>query len=218
MSPRRCSRSGFRLRHARVMRGTPSGDLGLRFAAHCTRCHEPLDRPWATRPVGAGNAFGCAMSASRSSLAGRVVGERARRSWRVRGWVGRCRGGSGCLAVLVDESVAGGVSSDRLAGPIRDDVRDRRVRVGRATGGAGACCSARRSRVGAVRVGGGSRRGCGRGVRGARCRPSVPRRRSRPGAYGGVRMMVVPSLRKTSSNAAMNWPAPSRIRNRIVRS
>src|SRR2546430_498868 len=35
---------------------------------------------------------------------------------------GRCGGGSGCLAVLVDESAAGGVSSDRSAGPIRDDV------------------------------------------------------------------------------------------------
>ena len=31
-------------------------------------------------------------------------------------------------------------------------------------------------------------------------------------------MIVVPSLRKTSSNAPTNWPAPSRIRNRIVRS
>src|ERR1700704_2705597 len=30
-------------------------------------------------------------------------------------------GGSGCLAVLVDESVAGGVLSDRSAGPIFDD-------------------------------------------------------------------------------------------------
>jgi hypothetical protein len=36
--------------------------------------------------------------------------------------------------------------------------------------------------------------------------------------YGGVRMIVAPSLRKISSNAATNWPAPSRIRNRIVRS
>jgi hypothetical protein len=34
--------------------------------------------------------------------------------------VGRC-GGSGCVVVLVDESVAGGVSSDRSAGPIRDN-------------------------------------------------------------------------------------------------
>jgi hypothetical protein len=30
-------------------------------------------------------------------------------------------GGSGCVAVLVDESAAGGVSSDRSAGPILDD-------------------------------------------------------------------------------------------------
>src|ERR1700704_6252326 len=37
-------------------------------------------------------------------------------------------GSSGCLAVLVDESAAGGVSSDRLAGPVRDDF----ARVGRA--------------------------------------------------------------------------------------
>jgi hypothetical protein len=37
-------------------------------------------------------------------------------------WVGRCGVGSGCLSVLVDESVAAGVSSDRSAGPIFDDV------------------------------------------------------------------------------------------------
>jgi hypothetical protein len=30
-------------------------------------------------------------------------------------------------------------------------------------------------------------------------------------------MMVAPSLRKTSSNAPVNWPAPSRIKNRIAR-
>ncbi len=30
-------------------------------------------------------------------------------------------GGSGCVAVLVDEPVAAGVSSDRVAGPILDD-------------------------------------------------------------------------------------------------
>ncbi len=35
--------------------------------------------------------------------------------------VGRCRGGSGCVLVLVDESVVAAVSSDRLAGPVRDD-------------------------------------------------------------------------------------------------
>ena len=44
-----------------------------------------------------------------------MLGEWARRSWRVRSWVGRGRGGSGCVAVLVDESAAGGVSSDRAA-------------------------------------------------------------------------------------------------------
>src|SRR3954465_13843846 len=38
--------------------------------------------------------------------------------WR---WVARCGGGSGCLVVLVDDSATGGVSSDRLAGPIGDD-------------------------------------------------------------------------------------------------
>ena len=50
-----------------------------------------------------------------------VVGERARRSrtWPVMGWP--LSGCSGCLAVLVDESAAGGVSSDRLAGPVGDD-------------------------------------------------------------------------------------------------
>jgi hypothetical protein len=37
--------------------------------------------------------------------------------------VGRCGGGSGCVAVLVDDSAAGGVSSDRLAGPIHDNFR-----------------------------------------------------------------------------------------------
>jgi hypothetical protein len=31
-------------------------------------------------------------------------------------------------------------------------------------------------------------------------------------------MMVVPSLRKTSSKPVRNWPAPSRIRNRMARS
>jgi hypothetical protein len=35
--------------------------------------------------------------------------------------VGRCWGGSACLAVLVDESTTGGVSSDRSAEPVRDD-------------------------------------------------------------------------------------------------
>jgi hypothetical protein len=33
----------------------------------------------------------------------------------------------------------------------------------------------------------------------------------------GVRMIVAPSLRKASSKPAMNWPAPSRIKNRIGR-
>src|SRR5205085_4208805 len=45
-------------------------------------------------------------------------------------------GVSGCLSVLVDESAAGGVSSDRPAGPIRDDLRHGLVRVDRACGGA----------------------------------------------------------------------------------
>ena len=42
--------------------------------------------------------------------------------------VGLAVDGSGCLLVLVDESVAGVVSSDRSAGPIRDNF----VIVGRA--------------------------------------------------------------------------------------
>ena len=31
--------------------------------------------------------------------------------------------------------------------------------------------------------------------------------------YGGVRMMVAPSMRNTSSKPPMNWPVPSRIKN-----
>ena len=53
---------------------------------------------------------------------GSLVGERARRSWRIRDRVGRSRGGSGRLAVFVDEPVTGGVSSDRLAGPVLHDA------------------------------------------------------------------------------------------------
>ena len=63
--------------------------------------------------------------------------------------VGGC---SGCLAVLVDESVAGGVSSDRLAGPIGDDFAGRRVGVAQDCDAVGACCSARRIRVAALEV------------------------------------------------------------------
>jgi hypothetical protein len=48
--------------------------------------------------------------------AGRVEADGVVVSW-PGGW-----GGSGCLAVLVDESAAGGVSSDRPAGPTGDDV------------------------------------------------------------------------------------------------
>jgi hypothetical protein len=36
-------------------------------------------------------------------------------------WGGRCRGGSGCVAVLIDESATRGVSSDWLAGSMLDD-------------------------------------------------------------------------------------------------
>jgi hypothetical protein len=38
------------------------------------------------------------------------------------------------------------------------------------------------------------------------------------GVRGGMRMIMAPSLRKASSKLALNWPAPSRIRNRIARS
>ena len=69
--------------------------------------------------VGAGNAFGRAMSVG--CWRQRVIGERARQSGRV-GDVLAVVGGSGCVAVLV-EVVADEVSSDRLAGPVRDDFR-----------------------------------------------------------------------------------------------
>lgn len=59
--------------------------------------------------------------ASLEFASGHAAGEWARRSWRLGGWVGRGRGGSGGVAVLVDESAARGVSSDRLGGPILDD-------------------------------------------------------------------------------------------------
>ena len=72
-------------------------------------------------PVGAGNAFGCAVGG-----VGVRFGRVRRGSERVEvgvlmvglAVVGR----SGCLSVLVDESVAVGVPSDRSAGPILDDL------------------------------------------------------------------------------------------------
>jgi hypothetical protein len=72
-----------------------------------------------TYPVGAGNAFGSVMCIIGVRF-GDCERKRTRRSWRSQlGWP--WSGGSGCVVVLVDESVAGGVSSDRLAGPVRDD-------------------------------------------------------------------------------------------------
>jgi hypothetical protein len=73
------------------------------------------------RPVGAGNAFGHAISRVGCSFwvfDGGVGASKLMCWW----WGWPLSGGSGCLAVLVDESVAAGVSSDRSAGPIFDDV------------------------------------------------------------------------------------------------
>src|SRR6516165_4491139 len=50
-----------------------------------------------------------------------LVAARSRRSRDRRVGLGRWRESSGCLAVFVDESVAGGVASDRSAGPVLDD-------------------------------------------------------------------------------------------------
>src|SRR5258705_174623 len=75
----------------------------------------------ANHPVGAGNAIGRAVTPV-LVRDGRAVGEAGASKVTKTGWVGGCRGGgSGCLAVLVDESAAGGVSSDRLARPVGDD-------------------------------------------------------------------------------------------------
>jgi hypothetical protein len=132
-------------------------------------------------------------------------------------WWGRARGsGSGCLAVLVDESAAGEVSSDRLAGPVRDGCGA----VGRAL----AECS-----VGPVRV----------VVLDVFAQelfqlPTVPdegavEELATHGADPAFRVSVRDwgmwwcaddrraGLRKISSKAATNWPAPSRIRNRMSR-
>jgi hypothetical protein len=59
------------------------------------------------------------LAARFEACAGGVVASKLRSSV----LVGRCCGGSGRLAVLVDESVAGGVSSDRSTGPMLDNVR-----------------------------------------------------------------------------------------------
>ena len=90
-----------------------------------------------------------------------------------------CRSDSGCVVVLVDESAASGVSSDWSAGPVRDDFTTVGSVLTEAAVGPVGVVSARRSRGAIVRVGGGSRRGCGREVRGVRCRPSVPHRDGR---------------------------------------
>lgn len=63
------------------------------------------------------------MGCSGHRVLGRVVGERPRRRGHADDQLAVVGGGSGCLAVLVDESAAGGVSSDRLARPIGDDRR-----------------------------------------------------------------------------------------------
>jgi hypothetical protein len=75
----------------------------------------------ALRAVGAGNAFGRAISSRHRSL---TRARRARGTSKLRhrwsGWP--LWDVSGCLAVLFDESVTAAVSSDRLAGPKFDDV------------------------------------------------------------------------------------------------
>ena len=119
--------------------------------------------------------------------------------------------------VLVDESAAGDMSSDRLARPERDDD----IIVG---------CALVEAPVGSVGVvvldvvaqkplevltvpnEGAVAELAAHG-------PHPPFRvRVRDWCRGGIRMIVVPWLRKTSSNASTNCPAPSRIKNRIVRS
>src|ERR1700737_4530697 len=67
-------------------------------------------------------------------LASGVTGEQARRGWRVGSLLAVARGGLDRLAVLVDESVAGGVSSDRLARAVGADAAS----VGGAVGEGGA--------------------------------------------------------------------------------
>jgi hypothetical protein len=77
---------------------------------------------WVMRknPVGAGNACGLFKRALLTSEVAGVGGACALKLTCSR-FVGRCGLVSGCLAVLVDESVAAAVSSDRSAGPIFDD-------------------------------------------------------------------------------------------------
>jgi hypothetical protein len=74
----------------------------------------------AGEPVGAGNACGLFKRALLMSEVAGVGGACALKLTCSR-LVGRCGLVSGCLAVLVDESVAAAVSSDRSAGPIFDD-------------------------------------------------------------------------------------------------
>ena len=76
-------------------------------------------------PVGAENASGAGRrSWSGVVRDGRAGLARAEVGVGVRGLVVGIV--SGCLAVLVDESVAGGVSLDRPAGPVLDDFRSAR--------------------------------------------------------------------------------------------
>jgi hypothetical protein len=69
--------------------------------------------------VGAGNAFGVLGEPLGVGVGESGGGAGASKLARSR-CVGRSRGGSGRLAVLVDASAAGGVSSDRLPGPMFD--------------------------------------------------------------------------------------------------
>jgi hypothetical protein len=111
--------------------------------------------------------------------------------------------------VLIDESTAGGVSSERLAGPILDDSAIVGCALAEAAvGPVGVVCSAY------------SRRSCSScrrfhtRVRSGSSRRIVATHRS---AYEfatgvrGVRIVVVLSLRNTSSNALMNWPARAQL-------
>ena len=122
------------------------------------------------------------------------------------------------MAVLVDESAAGGVSSDRSAGPILDNFRLVRCALPKAAMGS----------VGVVVLDVLVEELCELSVvpdegpvtelAADGSDPSFGVGAFATGVYGGVRMIVAPSLRKISSNAKVNWPAPSWIRNRIVRS
>jgi hypothetical protein len=62
---------------------------------------------------------GCSVDVPRVGVGACARGVRARRSWRVGDVLA---GGSGCLVVLVDEPATAGVSSDRSARPMLDDI------------------------------------------------------------------------------------------------